>query len=126
MKFTQIACMHSELIALSESGKIHQWRWCDVEPYSCSSGAAVFHPKDTQLGLTGERVVAISACKVRASCYTESSKVATWVDETLNVVAARLDHPLQTLVDEEIVELHTSLLFSVVRTLPGTAYWWYV
>lgn len=32
-RFTQIATLHSELIALSASGQIYQWRWNDPEPY---------------------------------------------------------------------------------------------
>lgn len=32
-RFTQIATLHSELIALSSTGQIYQWRWNDPEPY---------------------------------------------------------------------------------------------
>lgn len=33
-RFSKIACLHSELIAVSAvDGKLHQWRWCDPEPY---------------------------------------------------------------------------------------------
>lgn len=32
-RFTHIATLHSELIALSSSGQIYQWRWNDPEPY---------------------------------------------------------------------------------------------
>lgn len=32
-KFTQITTLHSELIALSNTGQIYQWRWNDPEPY---------------------------------------------------------------------------------------------
>jgi E3 ubiquitin-protein ligase EDD1 len=32
-KFTEIACLHSEFIAISNKGELHQWRWADNEPY---------------------------------------------------------------------------------------------
>lgn len=32
-RFTNIVALHSELIALSTTGQIHQWRWSDLEPY---------------------------------------------------------------------------------------------
>jgi hypothetical protein len=32
-KFLQIACLHSEFIAISSKGELHQWRWADNEPY---------------------------------------------------------------------------------------------
>ena len=50
----------------------------------------IHHPKTIALGLTHEKIVGISACSVRASVFTESDKVATWVDDTLNVVASKL------------------------------------
>lgn len=32
-RFTQIATMYSELIALSSNGQLYQWKWNDPEPY---------------------------------------------------------------------------------------------
>lgn len=32
-KFTQIAILYSELIALSANGQLYQWKWNDHEPY---------------------------------------------------------------------------------------------
>lgn len=32
-RFTHIVALHSELIALSTTGQMHQWRWADHEPY---------------------------------------------------------------------------------------------
>jgi len=32
-KFVNIVGLHSELIALSSTGQIYQWRWLDPEPY---------------------------------------------------------------------------------------------
>ena len=33
LKFTAIAAMHSELIAIGTNGSIYQWKWIDVEPF---------------------------------------------------------------------------------------------
>lgn len=32
-KFTQIAILYSELIALSVNGQLYQWKWNEHEPY---------------------------------------------------------------------------------------------
>lgn len=32
-RFTQIATLYSELIALSTTGQLYQWKWNDPEPY---------------------------------------------------------------------------------------------
>lgn len=33
MKFSQMAAMHSELVAINMSGQLCQWRWNDTDPY---------------------------------------------------------------------------------------------
>ena len=33
LRFTHIASLHSEFIAISIKGELHQWRWSDSEPY---------------------------------------------------------------------------------------------
>lgn len=32
-KFTQIAVLYSELIALSSNGQLYQWKWNEHEPF---------------------------------------------------------------------------------------------
>lgn len=32
-KFVNIAALHSELITLSSSGQLYQWKWHESEPY---------------------------------------------------------------------------------------------
>jgi E3 ubiquitin-protein ligase EDD1 len=32
-RFVQIAALYSELIAISSTGQLYQWRWSDTEPY---------------------------------------------------------------------------------------------
>lgn len=33
IRFTHIAATYSELIAVSATGQLHQWRWADAHPY---------------------------------------------------------------------------------------------
>ncbi len=33
VKFVKIAALHSELVAVSSSGHLYQWRWCDMTPF---------------------------------------------------------------------------------------------
>lgn len=33
IRFTHIAALHSELVAISTQGQLHQWRWADAHPY---------------------------------------------------------------------------------------------
>jgi E3 ubiquitin-protein ligase EDD1 len=49
------------------------------------------HPRLSSLGLTNERVVLISGSNIRCSVVTESGKVATWMDESLAHVCAKLE-----------------------------------
>ena len=33
VRFVKIAALHSELVAVSSSGHLYQWRWCDMTPF---------------------------------------------------------------------------------------------
>ena len=33
VRFVKIAALHSELVAVSASGHLYQWRWCDMTPF---------------------------------------------------------------------------------------------
>lgn len=41
-RFSHIAALHSELVAVSTSGQVYQWRWADKDPY--------VHPEVSTLG----------------------------------------------------------------------------
>ncbi|XP_043283698.1 E3 ubiquitin-protein ligase UBR5 isoform X2 [Venturia canescens] len=126
-RFVQIAALYSELIAVSSTGQLYQWRWADPEPYKHSENPNVHHPKTIPLALTGEKVVNISATAIRCSVSTESGKVATWLDELLGHVASRLEHPAQAFTEftlDKIVSLHTCALYTVAKLESGTLYWW--
>ncbi|XP_033727140.1 E3 ubiquitin-protein ligase UBR5-like isoform X1 [Pecten maximus] len=126
-KFSHIAAMHSELVAVGTNGQLYSWRWNDPEPYKNLDNPNLKHPKVTSLCLVNEKIVGLSACNVRASVFTESDKVATWVDETLNTVSSKLEHVAQTFPEfttDKIVSLHTCSLYTCARLESGALYWW--
>ncbi|XP_066269411.1 E3 ubiquitin-protein ligase UBR5-like [Branchiostoma lanceolatum] len=126
-RFVHIAAMYSELIAISVSGQLYQWKWADPEPYCNPENSAVHHPRSSALGLNGEKVLLISSCSVRASAVTESGKVATWVDETLSSVATKLEHPAQVFLEfqgERMSAIYTCSLYTCVHLESGGLYWW--
>ncbi|XP_071568460.1 E3 ubiquitin-protein ligase UBR5 isoform X1 [Temnothorax nylanderi] len=126
-RFVQIASLYSELIAISVSGQLYQWKWTESEPYKNTENLNVHHPKTIPLALTTEKIVNISATAIRCSVSTESGRVATWLDELLGHVASRLEHPAQAFTEftlDKIVSLHTCALYTVARLESGTLYWW--
>ncbi|KAK9512923.1 hypothetical protein O3M35_001231 [Rhynocoris fuscipes] len=125
-RFTNIAALHSELIAVSSTGQLHQWKWSEAEAYKCNENG-IYHPKTSVLGLVNERVVLISACSIRCTVATESGKVATWMDEQLAHAAAKLEHPATTFTEftlDRITSLHTCTLYTLARLESGALYWW--
>ncbi|CAG0886409.1 unnamed protein product [Darwinula stevensoni] len=128
--FTHIAALHSELIAVSCDGKVHQWKWNEPSPYKQPENPNVRHPKALFMGLVNEKVTMIGASMIRCTVVTESGKVATWVDDTIASVAShRLEHPAQMypeFVNDRIISLHVCHLYSCVRIESGNLYWWCV
>ena len=102
----------------------------------------VFHPKVLFLQLLNERVSDLATSTVRASCWTESGKIASWLDESVDIPqTAKFQTPAQNFLcnnvdsvtqmpvvsgggNETIVEMSTSNLFSVIRLSSGAIYWW--
>lgn len=127
-KFSHIAALHSELIAVSTSGQVYQWKWTDSSPYHNPDNPCIGHPKAERLQLLNERVVDLSATSVRCSVLTASGRVATWMDDTLGDVGARLlEQPATPCVEgsnEVLVSVHTCALYSCVRAASGSLYWW--
>lgn len=126
-EFINIVSLHSELIALSASGQLYQWKWSEPEPYRHPDGL-VHHPKTIPMGLLHERVVHLSGCGVRCSVSTESNKVATWLDELIwHASATKLEHPAQSYTEfslDKIAQLYTCTLYTVARLESGALYWW--
>lgn len=127
IRFTQIAALHSELIAVSTKGELHQWRWSDTEPYKNYENPSIFHPKTQSLNLIYEKVCQISASSIRCTIATESNRVATWMDEQLGHTGSKLEHAatnFSELGTEKIQSLHTCTLYTVVRTENSNLFWW--
>ncbi|XP_067303959.1 E3 ubiquitin-protein ligase UBR5 isoform X5 [Pseudorasbora parva] len=125
-KFVSIGALYSELIAVSTKGELYQWKWNEPEPYRNTQNPSIHHPRVPFLGLTNEKITHLSANSIRATVATESNKVATWVDETLSTVAAKLEHGAQTfpeLQGERIVSLHCCALYTCAQ-LESSLYWW--
>ena len=127
LRFSCIAALHSELIAVSSSGCLYQWCWTDLSPPRAENPSGN-HPRAAGLGLTGsDRVVSLAASAIRASLVTESGRVATWLDETVSHVCGKLEHPATVFPElggERITSLHTCVLYTAVRTESGAIFWW--
>ena len=128
-RFTSIAAMYSELIALSTTGQIYSWKWTDPEPFRHVEFPHVHYPRALPLGLYAEKVVLLSASVIRCTVVTESGKVASWLDETVSHVPGitRLEHAAQYFPEfqnDKIVSLYTCSLYSAVRLETGAIYWW--
>lgn len=127
LRFTQIAALHSEFIAVSTKGELHQWRWSDMEPYRHHENANIFHPKTNILNLTYEKIIHISATSIRCTVATEQNRVATWMDELLGYAGNKLEHAATCFTEfavEKIVALYTCTQYTVARTDAGGLYWW--
>ncbi|TMW46195.1 hypothetical protein DOY81_008725 [Sarcophaga bullata] len=125
LKFKKIAAIYSEFIAISENGDLHQWRWSDIEPYK-SEVENVYHPKTITLNLT-EKIELISANFIRCSVVTESNRVATWMDDQLGYIGAKLEHAaisFSEFVLDPIISVNVCSLYTAVRTENNNVYWW--
>lgn len=126
-RFSQIAALHSEFIAVSTKGDLHLWKWSDREPYKNNEHPNIHHPKTLTLGLANEKIVQISASIIRCSVVTESAKIATWMDETLGYAGNKLEHPSTCYPEftlDKITSLHSCSLYTVAKTESGELFWW--
>ncbi len=58
-------------------------------------------------------------------CFVQ---VATWVDDSLSLVANKLEHSVQLFAEfqtDKVVSLHTCSLYTCARLESGALYWWY-
>uniref|UniRef100_A0A672NC37 E3 ubiquitin-protein ligase UBR5 n=1 Tax=Sinocyclocheilus grahami TaxID=75366 RepID=A0A672NC37_SINGR len=125
-KFVSVGALYSEMVAVSTKGELYQWKWNEPEPYRNAQNPSIHHPRVLFLGLTNEKITHLSANSIRATVATESNKVATWVDETLSTVAAKLEHGAQMfpeLQGERIISLHCCALYTCAQ-LESSLYWW--
>ena len=133
IKFIAIASTFSELISLTSTGLLCQWRWQDSEPFKFQQldGYTYCHPKVSSLGLLTEKVTLLSASCIRASVVTESGKVATWIDESLSSISSKLEHAAtNSMISEnlsssvKISALYVSSYMSCVQLSNGSLFWW--
>ena len=126
--FIKIASLYSELVAVTKSGQLYQWKWSSDSAYVCLENQNVHHPKTLFLNLLNEKVSGIATSSMRASIWTESGKVASWLDETVDIsYTVKLQTPAFNLYDplvDSIQQLSVSNLFSVAKLQSGTMYWW--
>ncbi|XP_038051829.1 E3 ubiquitin-protein ligase UBR5-like [Patiria miniata] len=126
-RFTHIAAMYSELLAVGVNGQLYQWKWNDPEPYRKPENLNLQHPKAATLGLLGEKVVQITACYEKAVLVTESGKIATLLDETLSPIASRLEHAATYFNEfhgERINSVYTCPLYTCAWLENGMLFWW--
>ena len=129
-QFIKIAALYSELVAISKNGQLYQWKWSNDTPYQPQEVANVniHHPKVQFLNLVNEKILGISSSTMRASVWTESGKIATWLDETVDILyTVKLQTPATYLFDptiDSIQQLSVSNLFSVAKLTSGNIYWW--
>nr|XP_006821041.1 PREDICTED: LOW QUALITY PROTEIN: E3 ubiquitin-protein ligase UBR5-like [Saccoglossus kowalevskii] len=127
LRFTQIASLHSELAAVTVGGHLYQWKWNEQEVYKNNENCNLHHPKTVALNLMNEKITLISSCNVRATVWTESGKLATWVDESLSPIASKLEQPAQLFTEfqsDKVVALYNCSLYTCAKTESGTLYWW--
>ncbi|XP_017846381.1 E3 ubiquitin-protein ligase hyd isoform X2 [Drosophila busckii] len=125
IRFKTIGALYSEFIALSETGELHQWRWSELEPHK-SDADNVYHPKTITLNIA-EKVELMSANFIRCSIVTESNRVATWMDEQLGYLGAKLEHTSIAFNEfnlDPIQTIHVCSLYTAVRTDNNNIYWW--
>ena len=54
-------------------------------------------------------------------------QVATWIDETLGIVASKVEHPAMLfpeLMNDRIISLHTCPLYTCAWLESGSLCWW--
>jgi len=129
VKFVQMIGLYSELVAISSTGQLCQWKWADLEPYNCqiSEGVTIYHPKVLSLNLINERITHLAGSCIRASVVSDSNKVATWIDDSIAPVASKLEHPAQSFSEfngNKIVSLYCCSLYTCVRLENGHIFWW--
>jgi E3 ubiquitin-protein ligase EDD1 len=127
-RFTHIAGLYSELIAINTNGQLCQWNWQDDYPYQDSDNSQIKHPKTLILQILNEKIINLSANIIRASILTETNRLATWIDESLgSQVNFKFQHSLQELsspIPLRIIDIQTSPLFTIIRTDTNDLYWY--
>jgi hypothetical protein len=127
-RFTHIACLYSELIAINTAGQLCQWNWQDDYPYQDLDNPQIKHPKTLLLQLFNEKIIDLSANIIRATILTDTNRLATWIDDSLGLqVNLKFQHSIQDLsstIPLHIINIQTSPLFTVIQTDTNDLYWY--
>jgi E3 ubiquitin-protein ligase EDD1 len=125
VRFTHMAGLYSELIAINTNGQLCQWNWHDDYPYQDVENPQIKHPKTLILKLFNEKIRNLSANLIRASILTETNRLATWIDESLATpIHHKLQHSLQEFSSTHILDIQTSPLYTIFRTETNDLYWY--
>lgn len=68
MKFSHMAATHSELVAVSTTGHLHQWRWADAHPYQKTDVSSNYCNKKKNMTTTKKKqLLSVKGTKVKVN-----------------------------------------------------------
>ncbi|KRZ72371.1 E3 ubiquitin-protein ligase UBR5 [Trichinella papuae] len=115
-RFRAIGAMHSDLLAVSMDGVLYRWAWNQKQPSPNP------HPAWETI-CNKEPVESISCSSIRTTVLTTHRRVASFVDESLDLISNALSTSLHSL-PEPIVDVYSCDLYSCAMTKSGNVYWW--
>ncbi|KRX54418.1 Protein unc-45 -like protein A, partial [Trichinella sp. T9] len=115
-RFRAIGAMHSDLLAVTADGVLYRWAWNQKQP------SLNPHPAWETI-CNKEPIESISCSSVRTTVLTTHRRVASFVDESLDLISNALSTGLHSL-PEPIVDVYSCDLYSCAMTKSGNVYWW--
>ncbi|KRY34639.1 Protein unc-45 -like protein A, partial [Trichinella spiralis] len=115
-RFRAIGAMHSDLLAVTADGVLYRWAWNQKQPSPNP------HPAWETI-CNKEPIESISCSSVRTTVLTTHRRVASFVDESLDLISNALSTGLHSL-PEPIVDVYSCDLYSCAMTKSGNVYWW--
>ncbi|KAL3072374.1 hypothetical protein niasHT_033592 [Heterodera trifolii] len=118
-KFTKIASMNAELVALADNGQLYAWAWANG-----SVPSNVPHVVNSQFATTeNNKIVDIETCALRAIVLTQSGQVGSFMDTSCGrKLSDTFFEPLMD-VPEPVERMFCCTLFSAILSKGGTLYW---
>ncbi|MFH4979150.1 hypothetical protein AB6A40_005859 [Gnathostoma spinigerum] len=126
-RFTKIAAMRSELIALGDNGCLYGWSWSNDGNGSMTAHPCVHDVLSSAKSLTDEKFVDIVSCSFRAVVATSHNRVASFMDYGCcgRRVSNALMLPLSELPEgEKLSSLYVCPMYAVIKTQSSSLYWW--
>ncbi|KRZ21987.1 E3 ubiquitin-protein ligase UBR5 [Trichinella pseudospiralis] len=115
-RFRAIGAMHSDLLAVSMDGVLYRWAWNQKQPSPNP------HPAWETI-CNKEPIESISCSRIRTTVLTTHRRVASFVDESLDLISNALSTSLHSL-PEPVVDVYSCDLYSCAMTKSGNVYWW--